>query len=104
MTRFAARMPDLGHGSLDGKPESGPARNVEREVSAYVNARQANDRHGSGNNSAPGRAQSRECSRAQGDRHARVPRQVTEPGSIATTGAGAADQRRWPGPAHHLFD
>src|SRR6201981_3595039 len=68
-----AQMPEHGYGGLDGEPESGPACNVEREVSAYVNARQADNRHRSGNSSAPGRAQSWEGGRAQGDRHARVP-------------------------------
>ena len=57
---MAARMPDEGHGGLDGQAESGPARNVQREVSAHVNTGEADDRHGSGNDSAPGRAQSQE--------------------------------------------
>jgi hypothetical protein len=52
----------------------------------------------------PGRAQPREDSRAQGDRHARVPGQVPQPGRIATPDADAADQCRRPGPAHHLLD
>lgn len=97
-------MPDQGYGGLDSEPESGSARNVVREVGAYINAREADDRHGCSNKSAPGRAQSGEGSRAHGHRHARVARQVTEARSIAAAGAGAADQRRWPGSAHHLLD
>jgi hypothetical protein len=85
-------MPDQGHGGLDGEAEPGPARNVQREVSTHVNAGEANDRRGSGNDGAPGRAQSREDSRAQGDRHARVSGQVPQPGRSAATGVGAADQ------------
>ena len=95
---MAAWMPDQGHGSVDGEAKCRPARNVQREVSAHVNAGEADDRHGGGNDGAPGRAQSWEGSRAQRDRHARVPGQVPEPGSIAAAGVGAADQCRWPGP------
>jgi hypothetical protein len=68
-----AQMPGQGHGGLDGQPEPGPACNVQREVSAHVNAREANDRHRSGNNSASGRAEPREGRRAHGERDARVP-------------------------------
>ena len=70
---MAARLPGEGHGSADGQAKRRPARNVQREVSAHVDAGEADDRHGGGNDGAPGRAQSREGSRAQGDRDTRVP-------------------------------
>jgi hypothetical protein len=97
-------MPDQGYGSVDGEAKCRSAGNVQREVSAYVDAGEGGDRHGGGNDGAPGRAQSREGSRAQGDCHTRVPGQVPEPGSIAAAAVCAADQCRWPGPAYHLFD
>jgi hypothetical protein len=50
-------------------------------------ARMPDEGHGSvDDDSAPGRAQTREGGRAQGDRHPRVPRQVPEPGSISAAG------------------
>ena len=98
------RMPDEGHGGVDGEAECRPARNVQREVSAHVDARKADERRDGGDGSAPGRAEAREGSRTQGDRHARVPGQVPEPGGLAAAGAGAADQCRWPRPAYHLLD
>ena len=83
-------MPGEGHGGVDGKAECRPARNVQREVSAHVHAREADERHDGGNDSAPGWAQAREGRRAQGDRHARVPGQVPEPAACPTRFAAPA--------------
>ncbi len=88
---MAARMPGESNGGVDCEAERRPARNVQRKVSAHVDAGQAGDRYYGGSDSAPGRAQTREDSRAQGNRHTRVPGQIPEPGSIATAAVGTAD-------------
>jgi hypothetical protein len=66
-------MPGQGYGGLDGQPQSGSPRNVVWEVGAYVDAREANDRHGCSNKNAPGWAKPGEGSHAHGHRHASMP-------------------------------
>jgi hypothetical protein len=70
---MVAGVPDEGRGGAGREAECRPARDVQGEVSAYVDAGEADDRHCGGNDGAPGRAEAREGSGAQGDRDACVP-------------------------------
>jgi hypothetical protein len=71
--RMPARLPDESHSAVDRQAECRPARNVQREVSTHVDAREANHRRHGHDDQATVRAEAREGSRPQGDCHARVP-------------------------------
>ncbi|MBV9208205.1 MAG: hypothetical protein JO037_23030 [Actinobacteria bacterium] len=73
-------------------------------MSAHVDPGQADQGDGAQDEEAAARTEARQRGGPEGDGHARVPGQVTQPAGVPAAAADVREQDGRPGPAHHPLD
>ena len=93
-----------GQCRVNGQSQRRAARDVEREMGTDVDPGQANSGDGGQGEDAGGWAEAWKSGSAQSDGDAGMPGRVSQAGRVGAAAAGAWEQDRRPGPAHHPFD